>query len=220
MSRSRPIRVIASSLLVGLTLLVAACGTTDETAEPATTTAAPKGFAGYVRTPAVDVSSVALSTVEGKAVDMVAPTDGLLIVYFGYASCPDICPMTLTALKGAVADQRPADRSRVQVAMITVDPARDSTDTFGDYLAQFFPTGWALRTEDPNELRSAADAFGADYRIRMNQDGKREVTHSDELYVVDETGRIVLAWPFGLSPETLSADLRQLLAGKRPTAEN
>jgi protein SCO1/2 len=220
MSRSPAIRFRTAPVLVVLALLVGACSSSETPAKPTATTAAlPAGFSGYVRTPLVDVSSVTLPDVKGTPVKMVADPGGILIVFFGYGTCPDICPMTLSVLKAAIANQTPVDRKRVDVAMVTVDPTRDTGERFGEYLAQYFPRGLALRTDEPRLLRSAADTFGADYRIRMNQDGQREVSHSADLYVVDDTGKIVLIWSYGLTPEAITADLGRLLAGDRPDPE-
>jgi len=226
MSRSIPTRFRTGAVFAVLALLVASCTTPNDErgGEPTSTTGAttptvPAEFSGYVRTPLVDVSSVTLPTVDDAPVEMVAEPDGLLLVFFGYATCPDVCPMTLTLLKSAVAQQDAADRERVQVAMITIDPTRDTPEVFGAYLAQYFPDGLALRSDEPADLRAAADAFGANYEIRMTREGKREVSHSDDLYVVDDTGKIVLTWSYGLSPEAVTSDLGRLLAGDRPDPE-
>lgn len=209
-----------------MVLLVAGCGSkTASTSPPTTVTAAttaaamPNDFVGYVRTPPVDVSSVALPTAAGSPLKMVGPHDGFLIVFFGYTSCPDVCPLTLANLKAAVAEQTPAGRERVEFAMVTVDPPVDTAAKLTTYVHQFFPHGFAVRTDDPVELRKAADAFGAEYRTSTNDKGERVVTHSGDLYVIDDAGTVVLGWPFGVGPEDLTGDLRLLLAGKRPAGE-
>lgn len=217
-------RFVAIGALLAVSVVVAsACegaerssATTATTAPGVTATPDPIGFAGYVKSPARDVASVSLPTVAGEETPMVPPAGGLLIVYFGYTQCPDVCPLTLGVLKRAVAAQTPADSKRVHVAMITVDPSRDTDKVFGTYLHGYFPSGLALRTDDPVRLRAAADGFGADYSIRATADGKRQVDHSAELYVVDDHGKIVLAWPYGLGPEPIARDLQRLLAGERP----
>lgn len=224
MSRSR---ILPGTLLAALVLLVGACGGSTTGADPTTTTdAAPAPsaeFSGYVRNPPADVSEVRLpiagAATEGDTETMVAPDDGLLIVFFGYATCPDICPLTLGVLRSAIANQPAADRERVQVAMVTVDPSRDTDELLAQYVQGYFPDGLALRTADPEELRGVADAFGANFTSRENMDGNREIAHSAELYVIDDTGMVVLAWPYGVTPEAITADLARLLDGERPTAD-
>lgn len=214
-----------AAIAITLTLFLVSCGgsSTKSKAEPVettTTVALTDDFAGYVRSPALDVSSVTLPTVGGEPLNMVAKPDGLLFVFFGYTTCPDICPMTLSLIKVALAGQPKADQARVQVAMITIDPSRDTGELLAKYVTSYLPTGIAIRTEDPAELRAAADAFGADFRVRSNQKGQREVSHTDDLYVVDDTGTVILAWPFGTTAQQIEADLRRLLAGDRPEADD
>lgn len=173
-------------------------------------------FAGYVRSPASDVSTVVLPDVDGGEVTMVAPSNGFRLVFFGYTTCPDVCPATLGYIKIALNSLPDPQRERVVVDMITVDPARDDPATLSEYVRRFVPTANALRTDDDRVLRAAADAFGADYSITPDDDGEPEVSHTGDLYVVDDAGTVVLAWPFGSSPADIETDLRRLLDGERP----
>lgn len=218
-----PSRARTGLLLIALALVVASCGSAESdttsatTASAATSTvAAATDFVGYVRTPPLDVSAVSLPTAAGTPLQMVGPTDGFLIVFFGYTSCPDVCPLTLANLKAAVANQTPEDAERIRFAMVTVDPSVDTAEKLTAYVHQFFPDGAAVRTDDPVELRKAADVFGAEYRTGTNLQGEREVTHSGDLYVIDDTGTVVLGWPFGVTPDDLTGDLGLLSAGDRP----
>lgn len=218
--RSNSHSVRGGVLLVLLALVAGACSSAKTASEPSTTTApASTDFTGYVRSPPLNVSSVTLPTVKGKPFKMVAEPDGLLLAYFGFTSCPDICPTTLASVRKALANQSTADRKRIQVAMITVDPSVDKPENFAAYVKGFFPTGLAIRTDDPKLLRSAATVFGADFRVRSNEQGKREVSHSADLYAIDDTGTIILAWPFGVSADEIGRDLTRLLSGDRPETE-
>ncbi|MBS1837463.1 MAG: SCO family protein, partial [Actinobacteria bacterium] len=105
------------------------------------------------------------------------------------------------------------------VAMATVDPGRDTAAKLTDYVTTFVPDGIALRTEDQTQLRAATNAFGADYMVTTGADGKVEVSHTGELYVVDDHGSVILAWPFGTSMKAIRSDLAQLLAGERPPTD-
>ena len=135
----------------------------------------------------------------------------LLLVYFGYTSCPDICPGTLAGLKLALHKIGP-DAGKVQVAMATVDPDRDTGAVLTDYLSHFFKTSHALRTDDPNQLKTVADAFGVQYEVAKNADGEVEVGHTSLVFAVDENGKIIDAWPFGMSEKMIASDLELLLA--------
>lgn len=174
-------------------------------------------FAGYVRSPATDVSDVVLPDANGEPVTMVARTDGLRLAFFGYTTCPDVCPATLGYIKMAMSSLTDADRARLDVDMITVDPSRDDGATMTRYVEQFIPEANALRTDDDQILRSAANAFGAGYDVSTDDAGEIQVSHTGDLYAVDDSGIIVLAWPFGTSPADIETDLQRLLEGDRPT---
>lgn len=140
-----------------------------------------------------------------------AGTDGMLIVYFGFTSCPDVCPTTLADVKSALSGLADA-HDRVAVAMVTVDPERDLDATLDSYLRFFVPGGHALRTADDDLLRAAADAFGADYDVVTSSDGTVEVTHTAYLYGVDDAGSIAIVWPFGAEPDRIRSDIERHLA--------
>ena len=140
-----------------------------------------------------------------------AAPGGLLLVYFGYTNCPDICPGTLAGLKLAIHKLPAADARRVQVAMVTVDPTRDTPEAFTEYLANFFRDAHALRTEDPDQLQTLAEAFGVRYEVSNNAQGEEEVGHSALSFAVDDAGRIVDTWPYGFAERSIANDMKILL---------
>ena len=143
--------------------------------------------------------------------EFVAAEDHLLIMYFGYTSCPDVCPTTLAMLKSALADLGD-DAAKVDLAMTTVDPARDSGEIVSGYVQSFLSSAHGLRTDDPDDLRAAADLFGVSYDVTTTPEGVVEVSHSGAMYVVDDQGEVVLTWPFGVVSDDVAADLEVLLA--------
>lgn len=148
---------------------------------------------------------------EGNAdFEFVAPPGGFLIVYFGYTTCPDVCPTTMYEVTKALR-QLGERADAVRVAMITIDPERDTAESFPGYVHGFVADGHALRTDDDAELRTVADAFGADYSVTPVPGGQPEVSHSPTLYLVDDAGDLVLTWPFGLTGDTIAADIEILL---------
>lgn len=159
------------------------------------------------------VGDIALPDVSdgGAPFTLRADPDGLLLVYFGFTSCPDICPTTLSDVKSALSGLGDA-RDRVAMAMVTVDPERDLDAILGGYLRFFVPDGHALRTGDDRLLRTAADAFGADYDVIKTADGAVEVTHTAYLYGVDATGEIAIVWPFGAEPDRIRSDVEGFLS--------
>jgi protein SCO1/2 len=194
--------------LVGIAAIVGAgaygCGDGSGDAE----------LAGVVREPALDVASVQLPAAEdGRPVAMTAGPDELLVVYFGYTSCPDICPTTMSDLSIAFNDLSDDLSERVTVAFATVDPDRDTADVLDGYLDSFFDEGLALRTEDPEQLAAATGAFGVQFEVADHQPGdlSYEVAHTAVTYVVDDSGKVVVEWPFGFATDDIGADLRTLL---------
>ena len=199
---TRAMRALAM-LTLAVTALVA-CGGGDNA-----------GFAGYSRLPAPQVGDVSLPRADGTGdVAFRADDGGLLLVYFGYTNCPDFCPTTLADLK--VALNRVGDAATaVDVAMVTVDPERDLA-ILDDYITSFFIDGIALGTTDPTVLTAATEPFGVSYLVTQNDAGGTDVAHSTQLYAVDDTGSLVLTWPFGIETQELADDIADLLAGVRP----
>ena len=170
----------------------------------------PHELVGYRSEPVPDVADVTLPdlTASGADFSFVADPAGLLLVYFGYTNCPDFCPTTMSDVK--LARQRLDEPERVDVAMVTVDPGRD-LDVLADYVTSFVAEAHALGSADFTALDRAAGPFGVSYEVREADDGAIEVAHTTLLYAVDDTGRVVLTWPFGVSIDDLAADLERLL---------
>lgn len=192
-------------------LVAPACSSDPEPSASETTSTA-AGLSGYRREPTPSVADVSLPDTAGTGdVAIAAEPGGLRIVYFGYTSCPDVCPTTMADLKRAIATL-PADRAElIDFVMVTVDPERDVAEKMEAYVTTFIEGGAAARTTDEAVLRAAADSFGADYSVTTTDDGEIEVSHTGDLYAVDDAGNLVLQWPFGTAAESIAADLDQLL---------
>lgn len=209
--------------LSGLLVLGVGCGGKQSSGSGATTTTSIAAedvdtYSGYVVDPPVEVDEVVLPIADGSGDwKMVAQPGGLDLIYFGYTSCPDVCPTTMSDVRRVLAELPEEEADRIRVAMATIDPERDTPDVITDYVENFVKDGTALRTDDDTQLRAAADAFGANYEVATNDAGEVEVKHTGELYAVDDTGTVVMQWPFGTSSESLERDLRSLLA-QRPVS--
>ena len=166
---------------------------------------------GIERDPVAEVGNVSLPVAgSGEDLAFVAPEDGVMVVYFGFTFCPDICPTTLADLRAAL-DDLGEDAERVEVVMATIDPDRDTDEVVTGYVQSFVPDAIAVRTDDQAVLREATNAFGADYIITEGDDGEPEVGHTTSLYAVDDEGNLVLYWPFGTTAEDIGSDLGVLL---------
>lgn len=183
-------------MLAGLVLT--ACGSTE--------------LLGFVRTPLPDVGDQTLPDASngGVAFEMKAAEEGLLLVYFGYTNCPDVCPTSLADIRQAL-EKLGNKADRVDLAMATVDPDRDTDEVVTGYVQTFVADAHGLRTEDDAELRSVADAFGADYGVTVDEEGQVEVSHTAHIYVVDADGMLRVTWPFGMESEDMARDMKTLL---------
>ena len=110
--------------------------------------------------------------------------------------------------------------------MVTVDPAHDTPGVLADWVRQFIPSGRALRTDDPNTLRTVAERLLASSGIEDEvtassapvDDAAHEpvrVAHTSHLYVLDDTGESVLVWPEDVGVDDMASDIRILL-DRRP----
>ncbi len=207
----RSITACLAAFTIGVAFVAGSCSGSDDAA--ATSTTEPiESYSGYVVDPPSEVAAVSLPLADGSGeFSMVAEPGGLEIVYFGYTFCPDVCPTSMSDVRRALAELPEAEAERVGVSVVTVDPARDTPEVIESYVTNFVADGQALRTEDDMVLRSAADAFGANYSVETNAEGDVEVSHTAELYAVDDSGTVVMQWPFGTSYESLARDLRSLL---------
>lgn len=170
-------------------------------------------LSGFERTPTPSVAGASLPEITNANAPFTfeaGADDGLLVVYFGFTHCPDVCPTTLADLRSALDLLDPGDRARIETAMVTVDPDRDTADVLPNYVRSFLPNAAALRSESEAELRAAADAFGVTYEVTETSDGV-EVIHTGSLYAVAPNGDLLISWPFGVTPEDLNKDLQILL---------
>jgi protein SCO1/2 len=195
---------ILRTVCVGLTALmcvgsVSACGNDSRTEL--------LGYQAPREKSSANVSVTEATT--GEPFELKASDGELLVVYFGYTNCPDICPTTLVAVKNA-RKKIGGLASRVGLAMITVDPDRDTADVLPRYLSSFTDKYHALVPANSIELLNAEKAFDATSSV-TEVDGQIEVTHSGNCYVVDSTGVVVDEWPFGMDAESMAHDLKILL---------
>lgn len=214
MRRPTP-RSLAAALAATTVVALGATACSSDDAATTTTAAEDDSLSGYTREPTPSVADVSLPLVNGAGDITAAAAPGdLRVVYFGYTSCPDVCPTTMSDLKRALAKLPAEDADRVEVVMVTIDPDRDVDEKLGTYVTTFIADGQASRIVDPAALQATADAFGASYEVEENAEGEVEVSHSADLYVVDDQGDIVLQWPFGTSYEDIADDLAALLANQ------
>ena len=135
----------------------------------------------------------------------------LVVMFFGYTQCPDVCPTSMTELAEAKRLLGPAG-DKVQGLFVTVDPERDTPEVLKAYMANFDPTFLALRGT-PEQLAEMA----REYKVYFKKaEGKTPTSytmdHSAASYVYDAQGRLRLYTRYGSGAPALASDLRLLLA--------
>lgn len=137
--------------------------------------------------------------------------DSVTVVFFGFTSCPDVCPSTLLRLKQARAALG-AEAQHVKVVLVSVDPQRDSREQLRAYLDNFDPSFVGLRPT-AEELPAVVKAFHAIAVQVPSKDGSSyTVDHSSTLYVYDRHNRLRLITQPDFVMDAFVADLRRLVA--------
>ena len=146
----------------------------------------------------------------GSAVTEESFDDRYLLIYFGYAWCPDICPTELLVIGQAV-DALGDLGDEVQPLFITVDPARDTVEALADYVPAFHPRLVGL-TGSEEQIHEAAKAYRVYYRLNEpDEDGSYLVDHTSYIYFMDPDGDYVTHFVFGQGPEKMAEVMRKHL---------
>ena len=162
---------------------------------------------GFVMNEPVAVGNFTLTAHTGEPVALSDYRDQIVLIYFGYAHCPDVCPATLLHLAKVRASLKPKYQDDVQVFMVTVDPERDTPELLSEYLGHFDPTFVGL-TGTAEELTIAAAPLGIFYEKQVLDDVEGYfMDHTASVTLIDRDGRLRLIWPFGVSAEDIASDL-------------
>lgn len=136
----------------------------------------------------------------------------VLLIYFGYTHCPDVCPTNLAFIANALKALSEAERARVQALFVTLDPERDTPRRLAEYTAWFHPDLIGL-TGAPGEIAAAAAAYGVAWRRSDQPDSSLgyAIDHSSESFVVDTEGRLAHTLGHATSADRIAALVRGLL---------
>lgn len=135
----------------------------------------------------------------------------VVLLYFGYTMCPDVCPITLAQLNLALEKLKPEDAARVKVVFVTVDPDRDTPEIAQEYVERFNPNFIGLSgTED--ELAQAWQGYGVFREIVASDSAAGyAVDHTARIMAVDRDGKLRVSFPFDASANDIVHDLKLLL---------
>jgi len=153
-----------------------------------------------------------LNDATGKPVTLADFRGKVVVMFFGYTHCPQICPTTLADL-AQVMRMLDKDADKVQVLFVTLDPERDTRELLAQYPSAFYPTFKGL-SGDSIATAQAARAFGVIYEKQPNKNGGYDLDHSAGTYLIAPGGNPVLLAPYAQRAELMVQDIRLLLAFK------
>jgi protein SCO1/2 len=192
-------RAKAAVLLVAGTLALSGCGADS-----------PKFLSSDV-TGATFGRDFALADPTGKQRALADFRGKVVVLFFGYTQCPDVCPTTLAMLAQVMQTLGAPDAARVQVVFVTVDPDRDTAEVMSSYVTAFDPSFVGL-SGDAEAIARTAKEFKILYQKQPGRTpGSYTVDHSAGTFIFDPRGRLRLYVSYGQSPDVFAHDIRELL---------
>jgi cytochrome oxidase Cu insertion factor (SCO1/SenC/PrrC family) len=134
----------------------------------------------------------------------------LVMLFFGYTYCPDICPTELANL-AAVFDALGEQSERVQGLFVSLDPARDTPEVLANYVSYFHPDMLGL-TGSQAKIDRVAQQYRVSYQRYERENGGYSLDHSANLYLINAQGELAAVVPYGLPPEHVFEMVQGMLA--------
>ena len=193
--------VLLAGLLAWMLLFWQPADPTQEAHRQIALKEAPKGGDFTLQGPSGPVS---LADYRGKVV----------VLYFGYTWCPDICPTNLSMFSQVMNELDTDEQKQVQPIFISVDPRRDNIERLLEY-TEYFHSGLLGITGSESEVASVAALYGVVFRaVNADTEENYAVDHSADSYIIDRQGDLVDTLPHGTSSETLLKKIRAHLSGE------
>jgi len=164
----------------------------------------PYQYHGSVIEPAAPAPEISLVDQHGNPFTLENQHGRVVLLFFGYTSCPDVCPATMVQFKQirkAIGDQA----GNVQFVLITVDPEQDTPEQVRKYLQGIDPSLIGLTGSRPD-----LEAVWKEYGVFVEKNGAL-VNHTARIYLIDPEGKLRLTYSFGTPNEDLVSDVRQVL---------
>ena len=165
-------------------------------------------FKAGVFNPPRQAPDFTLAGSDGPELKLSAYRGKVVVLAFGFTSCPDVCPITLAVLAQARKKLGP-DGDAVQVVYVTVDPERDDAERMRSYLANFDRT-FVWGTGTAGQLAAVRKEYGIIAERKIAESGYT-VAHSSFAYLIDRAGYLRALMPYGSTADDYVHDLRNLL---------
>ena len=169
-----------------------------------------ESFRGTLYDPALPAPEIELIQGNGSNFRLSEKRGDVVLLFFGYTSCPDVCPTTLSEMKRVMAALG-ADAQRVQVVFVTVDPGRDTPEKLKEYVSIFNPAFIGL-SGSMDELEKVWSEYGV-YREEEalpNSATGYLVNHTARVYLIDRDGNLRLSYSYGTPKDDFVHDLKIL----------
>jgi protein SCO1/2 len=148
----------------------------------------------------------------GERLALGALRGNVVLLIFGYSSCPDLCPTLLAVLTG-VKRELGAQAAALRVAFVTLDPERDTAPRLAEYLSYFDPTFVGF-TGSPAEIQAVIRQYRVKVAVRRTSPSDPpQIDHSTFIYLIDRRTRLRYLYPHTAPPSQIAAGVRQLLSG-------
>lgn len=171
----------------------------------------PYEFHGATYDPPRKTPELVMTDQFGKEFRLSDHSDKVVLVFFGYTFCPDYCPATMSEVTEVLA-MLGEDAERVEVAFVSVDPARDTPDRLGEFVQFFNPDiyGLSASEEETETIKSDWGIIGEAQPVK-DQGSYYLVSHTTTLFSVNTDGNLGPAWAFGTDPELVAEDIQHMI---------
>lgn len=167
-------------------------------------------YQGSLIDPPVKAADFELLDQHGESYNLSDQRGKVVLIFFGYTHCPDVCPVTLSEFK-QVKSQLGELASEVEFIFITVDDERDTPEKISMYLENFDRDFIGL-TGDQSDLESVYQSYGVSrVKQQSNSAAGYLVDHTARVYAIDKIGNWRLTYPFGMEVEKIYQDVRHLI---------
>lgn len=172
----------------------------------------PDQFRGtYYVEPYPVAGEIDLARADGSVFKLSEERGGVVLLFFGYTSCPDVCPTTLAEMKLAVEALKPAEADQIKVVFVTVDPERDTPERAQEYVDHFSASFIGL-SGDESELTKVWSDYGI-FREKVDSESATGylVNHTARILLIDRNGDLRISFPYDAPVEDIIHDLKLIL---------
>lgn len=172
----------------------------------------PDQFRGtYYIEPYPVAGEIDLARADGSVFKLSEERGGVVLLFFGYTSCPDVCPTTLAEMKLAVEALKPAEADQIKVVFVTVDPERDTPERAQEYVDHFSASFIGL-SGDESDLTKVWSDYGI-FREKVDSESATGylVNHTARILLIDRNGDLRISFPYDAPVEDIIHDLKLIL---------